>query len=56
MFAATMSRSRFETILRHLSFDDRQTRAARRTGDAFCHLRWFVDAFNDALRRNFRPS
>ncbi|KAF0293610.1 PiggyBac transposable element-derived protein 4 [Amphibalanus amphitrite] len=56
MFAATMGRLRFEAILRHLSFDDRQTRAARRTGDAFCHLRWFVDAFNAALRRHFRPS
>lgn len=45
-FSATMSRNRFLFILRHLSFDDEETRGERWKKDRFAAFRDFFESFN----------
>jgi len=53
VFTATMSRARFETLLRLLRFDDRATRTVRQNADNFAPIREVFDLFNDRCRDNF---
>ena len=55
VFKATMGGKRFGTILRHITFDDRNTREERRKGDKFCHIRELFTRFDDNLRQHFSP-
>lgn len=56
VFTATMSRSRFETLVRFLRFDDRETRSSRQSADNFAPIREVFDMFNDKCRDNFSLS
>ena len=47
VFTATMSRARFETLLRLLRFDVRATRTVRQNADNFAPIREVFDLFND---------
>jgi len=53
VFPATMSRARFETLLRLLRFDDRATRRNRQSADSFAPIRAVFDLFNDRCRDNY---
>lgn len=50
VFTATMSRARFETLLRLLRFDVRATRTVRQNADNFAPIREVFDLFNDRCR------
>lgn len=56
IFTATMSRMRFQTLLRFMWFDDRATRDARRQVDNFAPIRELFDKFNDACRDSYTLS
>ena len=53
VFTATMSRARFETLLRLLRFDVRATRTVRQNADNFAPIREVFDLFNDRCSDNF---
>ena len=53
VFKATMPRSRFETLLRLLRFDDRATKSARQSTVNFAPIRAVFDLFNNRCRDNF---
>lgn len=55
LFAATMSRARFEQLLRYLRFDDRDTRAARAADDKLAAIRDLYEKFASNCRSSFRP-
>jgi hypothetical protein len=56
VFSATMSRMRFQTLLRLLRFDDHTIREERRRADNSAPIRKFFDKFNDACRDNYSLS
>ena len=52
IFTATMSRNRFELLLRILRFDDKSSRDERLKSDNFAAIREVFDIFNDRCRDN----
>lgn len=56
IYKATLSRSRFESILTYLRFDDKTTRAERREGDKFAPIRELFERFTHNCRRLWSPS
>lgn len=56
VFIETMSRARFQTMLKLLRFDDRATREVRGRADNFAPIRELFDKFNDACRDNYTLS
>ena len=56
VFKATMGGGRFSTILKNLTFDDRNSRTERKKGDKFCHIRDLFNLLDENLRRHFAPS
>ena len=44
-YSATMSRSRFRQIKRHLLFDKRSSRATHLLKDKFCVISWLLNWF-----------
>ena len=55
IFAASMSRNRFENILRHLRFDSRDTRSERRRADKFAPFREFWNCFTEQAKSAYTP-
>ena len=55
IYNATMARQRFKTILRHLRFDDRQTRSERRQNDKLAAIREVWETFVGRLRSSYNP-
>ncbi len=56
VFKATMSRNRFESILRFMRFDDKSTRAERAKNDKLAPIREIWQMFNESLRKPYKPS
>lgn len=55
LFRASMSRNRFETLSRHIRFDDSATRSARRNRDKFAPFREIWDIINTNLLKYYIP-
>lgn len=55
-YIAGMSRTRFQSLLSLIRFDDKQTRLQRREEDKFAPLREFFETVNDTLMQHFIPS
>jgi hypothetical protein len=56
VFAATMSRNRFQYLLQIIRFDDKATRDERRAADNFAPIRELFDLFNNRCRDNYTLS
>lgn len=55
IFRATMSRNRFQSILRFIRFDDKNTRDIRRAQDKLAPIRDVFDMINKNLIKCYRP-
>ncbi len=55
IFPATMTLSRFRSILRFLRFDDKRTRAERAANDKLAPIRYVWDLFIGNLRKPYVP-
>ncbi|CAF3579688.1 unnamed protein product [Rotaria sp. Silwood1] len=55
IFKATMSRSRFQKIIAHLRFDDKNTREERKKKDKFAAIREVWSYFPDNLQKSYIP-
>lgn len=55
LFRACMSRNRFSNIRRHLRFDDKNTRSARRDRDKFAPFRDVWETINKNLLKHYIP-
>ena len=55
VYRATMSRRRFESIMRFMRFDDRRDREDRRRKDKFAPIREFFSRFNERLPMFYNP-
>lgn len=55
LFKAAMSRNRFTFILQSLRFDDKDTRAERKTTDRFTHIREIWEIFIKNCMDNYEP-
>ncbi|XP_018534114.1 uncharacterized protein LOC108884606 isoform X1 [Lates calcarifer] len=54
-FTTTMSKNRFQEIMRHLCFDQKMTRCCQSTSDKFAHLREVWDRFIKNSIACYRP-
>ena len=56
LFSGTMSRNKFQFIMKHLRFDDQSTRAERRTYDKFCTIRDIWIRFIENSQAAYNPT
>ena len=56
LFRQSMTRTRYKEILRHIRFDDKATRSARKDKDKFCLIRDVWKSFLTQCQTHFHPS